>query len=474
MTIFIIITVLMTLLIAAWLVRPLLRSTRSHGVSSRRLNAAIYRDQLEALQRDLARGIITPVDFETTLDELQLRLLDDAEESPQVVTTGATHWTSRRTAALVALLLPLGGAGMYWSLGAPQSIDPVSTQKAEDDKISNMVDGLAARLKTSPDNPKGWAMLARSYKVLGRLREAEQAYAKIGPLIDNDPDLLADYADLLAVAAGGDLQGQPLVLINKALLLNPAHPMALTLAGTAAYRQGNFEGAVLYWTKLLSTVEPGSQDFDQVQSNIATARAKGGAKTEIPSIAPLQPSGPPAAGNSAQATTTYKSQTIDQSGVLQTPTSEQILQMVSSLAARLKTNPDDLAGWARLARSYKVLGRLQEAEDAYAKAGKLVDSSPDMLTDYADLLATRAGNKFENRSVELINKALALNPRHTMALMLSGSVAYRRSDFVGAIVQWEKLQPAFEPGSRDAEWLSSSIADARVKAGLKASEKAKK
>lgn len=276
--IFIAVAALLTLLVVAWVMRPLLRPAPQAGVSSQRLNAAIYRDQLQALERDKARGAISAADYETTRDELQLRLLDDTEELASAPATRTTFWTSRRTAAIVALLLPLGSAGMYWWLGTPQAIDPARFAKAETDQVMQMVDGLAARLRANPDNPKGWAMLARSYKVMGRMDEAEQAFAKVGPLLETDPDLLANYADLLAVRAGGRLEGRPLALINKALTLNPIHPMSLMLAATAAYQQSNFAGAVKYWEQLLLILEPGSDDAVQLQSYIDDARAKGGMK----------------------------------------------------------------------------------------------------------------------------------------------------------------------------------------------------
>jgi len=461
MTVFIAIAVLLTLLALAWVVRPLLRPAPQAGVSSQRLNAAIYRDQLQTLERDLARGVISPADYEATQDELQLRLLDDTREpasTPQK--RSASFWTARRTAAAIAVTLPLASAGMYWWLGAPQAIDPISSRKADEDKVAKMVDGLAARLRANPDNPKGWAMLARSYKVMGRLQEAADAYAKAGPVVDTDPDLLADYADLLASRGGDSLEGQPLVLINKALALNPLHPMSLMLAGNAAYRQGNFASAVNYWEKLLSVLGPDSPDAEQLQADISDARSKGGLKA----FAVARP-GVPSAG---------KPQAMDQAAGAQRPSPEQIVQMVEGLAARLKANPSDLPGWARLARAYKVLGRLPESEEAYVKAGKLVDTDPDMLTDFADLLATRAGNNLAGRPLALVNKALALNPLHPKALMLSGSAAFGRADYAGAVAQWEKLLPVFQPGSRDAEWVLSSIADARAKGGLTQSALVKK
>jgi cytochrome c-type biogenesis protein CcmH len=464
MTVFISIAVLLTLLALAWLVRPLLRSSYLAGVSSQRLNASIYRDQLEALDRDLARGSITAADCEATRDELQLRLLDDTEEPAPVVQSSATSiWTTRRTAAVIALLLPLGSAGMYWWLGSPAAIDPVAAQKVNDDKVAQMVDTLAAKLNANPDNPKGWAMLARSYKVMGRFKDAEQAFLKAGDLVNTEPDLLVDYADLLAVGANNNIEGKPLELVNKALALNPLHPMGLMMSGVAAYRRSDFKAAVAQWEKLLTVLEPDSPDAKQVEADIADARTKagmpGGARPDALPVASME-------GGEAG-----KLPPVDPASAgAMTP--EKINQMVDGLAAKLKANPGDLAGWVRLARAYKVEGRLAQAEDAYAKAGKLVDTDPDLLTQYADVMATRSG-KIEGPPLVQVNKALALNPKHPMALMLSATAAYRRADYAKAVAQWETVLTVLPPGSPDASQVQAEIADARAKGGLGLTGKAK-
>jgi cytochrome c-type biogenesis protein CcmH len=120
-----------------------------------------------------------------------------------------------------------------------------------------------------------------------------------------------------------------------------------------------------------------------------------------------------------------------------------------------------------------VQGRLAEAEQAYVKAGKLVDSDPDLLTQYADLLATRADNNIEGRPLALVNKALALNPKHPTALMMAGSAAYRRADYAKAVAYWETVLTVLEPGSSDATQVKAEIADARAKGGLGLQSKAK-
>lgn len=355
MSLFIVMATLLTLAVVVWMVRPLRRPALPVSVSSEGLNIAIYKEQLQNLERDLANGTISVAEHGATQDELQLRLLDDTEAvPPQAV--HASFWSASRMTFVFALLFPLGAAGLYAVLGTPAAINPVVAPKMDAEQVTKMVEALAARLKANPDNPLGWAMLARSYKVMGRLGESEQAFIKAGALIDTEPDLLVDYADLLAVLAKG-FEGRPLVLLNKALALNPQHPTGLMLSGVAAYRRADFAAAVAQWQKLRAVLPPGSPDIEQVDVNIADARAKAG----MPAVPSAEASKLPPIDPAAAA------------GM----TPEKINQMVERLAARLKANPDDPVGWARLARAYRVQGRLAEADMADARAkGELTPTAP--------------------------------------------------------------------------------------------------
>ena len=265
----------LTLLVIAWLVRPLLRPAPPAGVSGRRLNAAIYRDQLAALDQDLASGAIHPADHAAARDELQLRLLDDTAQPDAPPSAASTaSWSPRRTAVVIALALPLLSAGAYRWLGNPAALDPVAAQKDASEQAVQMVESLAAKLKANPNNPKGWAMLARSYKVLGRLDEAEQAYEKATDAIQDHPDLLVDFSELLALRAYNRMEGRPTALVRQALAIDPEHPSALMMSGVAAYQLRDFDGAVKEWEKLLAVVEPGSDDAKLTQENLDDARAQ--------------------------------------------------------------------------------------------------------------------------------------------------------------------------------------------------------
>jgi cytochrome c-type biogenesis protein CcmH len=446
MNVFIGIAALLTLLVVAWFVRPLLLKPRGFGVSSDKLNASIYRDQLLTLEKDLARGVISQHDFEITRDELQLRLLDDTENTDVVLTTNTGFLTAKRTAIAISLSVPVFAIGIYMMLGEPSAMAPAAQQAkaahADDQQVRQIIDTLAAKLKANPDNPQGWAMLARSYKAVGELQQAQQAYEKAGAFVSGNPDMLVDYAELLGIQAGNKLDGKPEKLIEEALKLNPEHLMGLMLAGVASYERADFAGALSRWEKLLSLLAPGSEDARQVQANIDDVRGKAG----LP-VANQSNALPPVPVGAAAGMTPDK-----------------INEMVDRLAAKLKANPSDLPGWAKLARAYKVQGRLDEAAQAYAKAGKLMDTDPDLMTQYADLLATQA-KSMQGKPTDLVNKALALAPKHPMALMMAGQAAYQIGKFDVAVKHWQTALSVLPLGSPDIEPLKSEIADATLKMG---------
>jgi cytochrome c-type biogenesis protein CcmH len=118
-------------------------------------------------------------------------------------------------------------------------------------------------------------MLARSYKAMGRYDDAAKAYGRAGAFIDDEPALLADYADIL-VAVSGTFVGKPRELITKALKRDPDHAHALWLSGTAEFEAGKFNQAIGDWERLLKQLPPDSDEARSVQGSIAEAVSRGG------------------------------------------------------------------------------------------------------------------------------------------------------------------------------------------------------
>ena len=220
-------------LVLLLLCRPYFSHAKGEARSRKQLNATIYREEVSRLQEDLRVGLLDKASYDQAYDELRLRLVQD-DAAPDAI---ANMRSPIMTIAALLVLLPAASVGLYLMLSDPKvAVDPQGYQQATQRRVEDMVRSLAARLEQEPDNLKGWAMLARSYKFMGRPAEAQRAYERAEPYIENDAGMLADYADLLATSANGNFSGKPIQLIEKALKIDPDNPMALWLAGTAAYQ----------------------------------------------------------------------------------------------------------------------------------------------------------------------------------------------------------------------------------------------
>jgi len=146
----------------------------------------------------------------------------------------------------------------------------------------------------------------------------------------------------------------------------------------------------------------------------------------------------------------------------------QVEQMVAALAARLEKNPEDIKGWGMLARSYKAMRRFDDAERAFGRLGAALYTDPTLLAEYADLLAVRADGSLEGKPLQLVQKALQLDPNHMMSLSLAGTAAYNRADYPAALNYWEHLYSLLPPDSEDARSLTATLAEIRAKAGVDA------
>lgn len=268
------------------------------------------RRQLVQLQELHATGVLSDEQYATARAGLERRVVDlvlagaaDTDVAPAAVpstapTEPASPKPSRRLLVMLGVgVIALAGAGYAW-MGSPglwgtgpsasaPSMDggapgqaTAGGQKAphstSQEQIADMADKLAQRMQATPEDAEGWAMLARSYSVLGRHPEALVAYEKAVKLRKDDPNLLADYADSLAVRNGRRLDGEPMKWVDAALKIDPKTPKALALAGTHAFDRKDYAGAVRYWALLVATAPADSSFVQQVRSGLEEARQLGG------------------------------------------------------------------------------------------------------------------------------------------------------------------------------------------------------
>ncbi|CAN5837658.1 hypothetical protein BH18ACI4_BH18ACI4_18800 [soil metagenome] len=138
---------------------------------------------------------------------------------------------------------------------------------------------------------------------------------------------------------------------------------------------------------------------------------------------------------------------------------------VASLAKRLEQNPRDLEGWKMLARSHTSLGKYKEASAAYSRATGLKSDDADLWAEYAFSLAMASDQKLQGKPVELIKKALQLDPRNPKALELAGSAAFEAHDYKRAVEYWQTLLERVPENSEVAGSLTKRINEAKTRAG---------
>lgn len=273
MTSFVISALLLLILVLVLLLRPLFFPAKESATSRRQMNAAIYREELDKLEADRLVGTVDSHSYEQTHAEMRQRLFQDTDEADDLAVLGSP----KKTIIGICLFVAILSAGFYFYLGDAAQIAEQSTEKPmTQESVEKMVEEFAAKMDKEPDNLKGWAMLARSYRILGRNTEAANAYARAGSFVDSDPQLLADYADVLAANANGNFAGKPQQLINKALAQDPNNLLALWLSGTAAFNAQNYKAAVQSWEKLAKQLPPETDEARAIASSIAEARSKGG------------------------------------------------------------------------------------------------------------------------------------------------------------------------------------------------------
>lgn len=350
---------LLAAVVAILLLRPLMRA--GAGADAAAAERAVYRDQLAELAAEAANGQMPAADAENARLEIERRLLR----------VGAGRKLSGRPSLVlafaVALGVPAAAALLYDELGAPGLVDrPLAervTAQGQEDETRRLVDALEARMKAAPDDPRGWALLARARAAEGKLIEAAEAYEKVIVLMPDSVDARLGAAELRIAAANGMVGPEAKALIDQALTLQPANAAARHFAAYARFANGDTAGAVADWQAILKDVAVGDPIRDAVVAGLRAADAP------VPEAAAPGPGAGDVAA--AQAMSPDERQSM-------------IEGMVTRLAERLKEQPDDLDGWLRLARAYDVLGKMPEAVAAWEKAAAL---KPDDAA-IADGLAT--------------------------------------------------------------------------------------
>jgi cytochrome c-type biogenesis protein CcmH len=249
------------------------------------VNITVYRDQIAELDRDLENDILTQEQYEKSKQELQQRMLQDVSEKEKMIIKKNKKIHNIALSTIITLTLPLAAVFLYLVIGDTRGLLPQaqlanatqmnrggSDTPAGHDNFSSVLENLIQRLNQNPEDIDGWIMLGRTYAIMERYAEASNTYAKLVELVPNNPQILSDYADVLAMKNQGTLAGKPTELIHEALRIDPQYPKALALAGTAEFEQEKYDQAAAHWEKLLEVIPDDSQLAKSVKDSINEAK----------------------------------------------------------------------------------------------------------------------------------------------------------------------------------------------------------
>jgi cytochrome c-type biogenesis protein CcmH len=320
---------------------------------------AVYRRQIREIDDLADRGLIEPEEQQSTRTEAARRLLGASDRA--VAPVSAERPSARLSVLAVAGLIPVLALGVYMVFGAPGLADqPFAKRLAEWRKGDpsaltgeQLLVVLNAVVEEHPKDPKPLLFLARVQSATGDDGGAVRSLEKAVRLSPNDARLWTSLGEGLVVAANGVVEGDAARAFNQALKLDPKDPSARYHLARAQIAKGQVAEGLKVWRAVRAELPRNDPRASGLALEIAAVERRGGLEAPKPVPQPLT-------GVDA-----------DQMAFIRS--------MVESLAPRLKASPDDPQGWARLVRSYGVLGDKAAQSQALSEARRLFKDRPDAL-----------------------------------------------------------------------------------------------
>lgn len=375
----------LTAIVLYFLLRPL-AGGNGPAPAREEFNAAVYRDQLEEIDSDRARGLIGEAEAEAARLEIARRLLA-ADSKARGKGAAKKEGRSARAALIgVALALPLAALSLYLLYGSPRLPDqPLAARlkdPASEQNLGALVARVEARLRAYPEEGEGWDVIAPVYLSARRYADAADAYDRAIRLLGPSAKRLSGYGQALVLEKGGVVSEQARTALERALALDATLVEPRILIAIAKEQDGDFAAAIADWRGLLERKGGDERWRAMVEKRIANAEAL--SSGEIPAAPEAVPQIGAPGSSAADVAAAQDMSPAEREAMVE--------GMVQRLAARLDQQGDDLAGWLRLVRAYTVLDRKDEARKALARAKSQFNGNAQAIKQL-DALAAELGLK---------------------------------------------------------------------------------
>jgi cytochrome c-type biogenesis protein CcmH len=308
-------------------------------------NIQFYRDQIAEIERDQDRGVLLPGEAEAARAEAGRRLLRaTGMQETAFAAVGEPALRRRRAVSALALsVIPILAIALYGAHGSPHILErPVagaSRDPAKAPDIATAVAQIESHLAQNPQDGRGWEVLAPVYLRMGRVDDAVKAYEAALRHLGEDADRLSNYGEAIVMSRSGLVSAEAQAAFEKAVRLDQSAAKARFFLARAAEQDGKVAKARTAYAELLSISPADAPWTPLVKEQLARLGA------------------PQAGSGEADA---------PQTGV------PDIARMVAGLAERLESQGGSPEEWARLMRSYAVLGQRDKAEAAAQRARQVL------------------------------------------------------------------------------------------------------
>jgi len=359
--------------------RPL---TRSAGppVKAADADIAVYKDQLREVVADAARGSLAAREAEAASAEIARRLLRSTEtnaKSPDGGPGGRGRF-AKPIYVVTSIALPVASLALYLAYGAPglpgQPLSERIATASDTMKPNDLVAKVEARLRDHPDDGTGWDVIAPVYYAMGRYADAAEAYGNSLRLVGESPRRLQGFDNARIRAEDGVIPQDAKKALERILVMAPDSKEPRIWLALAKEQDGHLTDAAADYRKLIAEAPadaPWRKVLEERLAGLTPGAGKGAADSNGKQADGATPSSTPGAA-AVSAMSPEERQAF-------------IGRMVDGLAARLKADGTDAAGWLKLIRAYDVLGRRDDAIKALNDARTGLKNDKGGLASVEDL-----------------------------------------------------------------------------------------